>query len=157
MAVLSSLSPAGLNRLWTSLPVRARWVVCWPLLAGIYLASFQITAILADALLQTILRIPPQTARVGSPVLADVLHMALMLPAIRLLVPARQHVVIFGFAAVVLLASVMAFSQFLSDRMNASAESWRSTRDLVNCLVVLALVSWYGVRLMLAARVRNRA
>jgi len=155
MVSLSALSPTRLLGLWTALPARVRWIVCWPLLATLYLVTFQISGIAADMLLQTILRIPWQYAHIMSPILADVMHLALVLPAIRILVPTRQHVVIFGFAAIVLLASALALHQFLADRANAAEDSWRSARDLGNCLIVLAIIGWYGVRLKLAARLNT--
>jgi len=155
MASLSFLSPHRLIGLWTALPIRVRWIVCWPILAALYLVTFQISRVAAEMLLQTILGIPWHYAHIVSPILADVMHMALVLPAIRIAVPARQHVIIFGFAAIVLLASGFALNQFLADRASAAEDSWRSARDLVNCLVVLAIAGCYGVRLMLAARVEQ--
>ncbi|MBL6672257.1 MAG: hypothetical protein ISQ31_04965, partial [Alphaproteobacteria bacterium] len=93
-----------------------------------------------------------------SPILADILHMLIVLPAIRLLVPARQHFVVFGFALIVGIATLSAVSTLLtSDYLTAqpvwpSAYQledwyWRPFRDVINCIVVLAIVIWYGMRL----------
>ena len=84
-------------------------------------------------------------------ILADFLHMLIVLPAIRLLVPARQHFVVFGFALIVGIATLSAVSTLLtSDYLTAqpvwpSAYQledwyWRTFRDVINCIVVLAIV-----------------
>ena len=91
-------------------------------------------------------------------ILADFLHMLIVLPAIRLLVPARQHFVVFGFALIVGIATLSAvYTLLTSDYLTAqpvwpSAYQledwyWRPFRDVINCIVVLAIVIWYGIRL----------
>ena len=136
------------------MPLRVRWIACWPNLLCIYLAGFQISHIMANMLLQTVMRLHWSYALTISPILVDILHMLIVLPAIRLLVPARQHFVVFGFALIV----GMAVSTLLtSDCLTAqpvwpSAYQledwyWRPFKDVINCIVILAIVIWYGIRL----------
>lgn len=140
------------------MPLRVRWIACWPVLLCIYLVGFQISHIMANMLLQTVMRLHWSYALTISPILANILHMLIVLPAIRLLVPARQHFVVFGFAHIVGFATLSAVSTLLtSDYLTAqpvwpSAYQledwyWRPFRDVINCIVVLAIVIWYGIRL----------
>ena len=135
-----------------------RWIACWPVLLCIYLVGFQISHIMANMLLQTVMRLHWSYALTISPILADILHMLIVLPAIRLLVPASQHFVVFGFALIVGIATLSAVSTLLtSDYLTAqpvwpSAYQledwyWRTFRDVINCIVVLAIVIWCGIRL----------
>ena len=135
-----------------------RWIACWPVLLCIYLAGFQISHIMANMLLQTVMRLHWSFALTISPILADILHILIVLPAIRLLVPARQHFVVFGFAHIVGFATLSAVSTLLTrDYLTAqpvwpSAYQlenwyWRPFRDVVKYIVVLAIVIWYGIRL----------
>ena len=146
------------SALWNKMPLRVRWIACWPVLLCIYLAGFQISHIMANMLLQTVMRLHWSYALTISPILADILHMLIVLPAIRLLVPARQHLVVFGFALIVGIATLSAVSTLLAkDYLTAqpvwpSAYQledwyWRPFRDVINCIVVLAIVIWYGMRL----------
>ena len=140
------------------MPLRVRWIACWPVLLCIYLVGFQISHIMANMLLQTVMRLHWSYALTISPILANILHMLIVLPAIRLLVPARQHFFVFGFAHIVGFATLSAvFTLLTSDYLTAqpvwpSAYQledwyWRPFRDVINCIVVLAIVIWYGIRL----------
>ena len=113
----------------------------------------QISHIMANMLLQTVMRLHSSYALTISSILADILHMLIVLPAIRLLVPARQHFVVFGFALMVAIATLSAVSTLLTnDYLTAqpvwpSAYQledcyWRPFRDVINCIVVLAIVIW---------------
>jgi hypothetical protein len=82
-----------------------RWIACWPLLLCIYLAGFLASEIMADMMLQTVMRMHWSRAVAISPILADILHMLIVLPAISFLVPSHQHFVVFGFAVMVGIAS----------------------------------------------------
>ena len=135
-----------------------RWIACWPVLLCIYLVGFQISHIMANMLLQTVMRLHWSYALTISPILANILRMLIVLPAIRLLVPARQHFVVFGFALIVGIATLSAVSTLLtSDYLTAqpvwpSAYQledwyWRTFRDVIDCIVVLAIVIWFGMRL----------
>ena len=158
-----STPPPGIKYAWSSLPLAVRWVACWPVLAAAYLVIFQLSAIISDVMLLTVLTLPPEKAATVSPILADVIHMSIMLPAVRRLVPSRQHVVILGFALIVALVTMVAGHQLATDLLagnlpwppqfwpptTGSLEdwSWRSARDFLNCLVVLVMVVGYGLRL----------
>ena len=146
------------SALWNKMPLRVRWIACWPVLLCIYLAGFQISHIMANMLLQTVMRLHRSYALTISPILADILNMLIVLPAIRLLVPARQHFVVFGFALIVGIATLSAVSTLLtSDYLKAqpgwpSAYQledwyWRPFRDVINCIVVLAIVIWCAIHL----------
>ena len=96
------------------MPLRVRWIACWPVLLCIYLAGFQVSHIMANMLLQTAMRLHWSYALAISPILADILLLLIVLPAIRLLVPARQHLVVFGFALIVGIATLSAVSTLLA-------------------------------------------
>ena len=140
------------------MPLRVRWIACWPVLLCIYLAGFQISHIMANMLLQTVMRLHWSYALTISPILADILQILIVLPAIRLLVHSRPHSGDCGTALIVGIATLSAVSTLLtSDYLTAqpvwpSAYQledwyWRPFRDVINCIVVLAIVSWYGMRL----------
>lgn len=144
--------------IWNRVPRRLRWIACWPLLLCIYLAGFLASEIMADMMLQTVMRMHWSRAVAISPILADILHMLIVLPAISFLVPSHQHFVVFGFAAMVGIATLVALSTLLTGDYLAAQPVWPSSyrledwywrpfRDVMNCIVVLAIVVWYGVRL----------
>lgn len=158
-----STPPPRIKYAWSSLPLTVRWVACWPVLAATYLVTFQLSAIIADLMLLTVFTLPAEMAATVSPILADVIHMSIMLPVIRRLVPSHQHVVILGFALIVALVTMVAGHRLATDLLagnipwppqfwpptTGSLEdwSWRSARDFLNCLVVLVMVGGYGFRL----------
>ena len=100
--------------IWNRVPRRLRWIACWPLLLCIYLAGFLASDIMADMMLQTVMRMHWSRAVAISPILADIMHMLIVLPAIRFLVPSHQHFVVFGFAVMVGIASLVALSTLLT-------------------------------------------
>ena len=70
----------------------------------------------------------------------------------------HQHFVVFGFAAMVGIATLVTLSTLLTGDYLAAQPVWPSSyrledwywrpfRDVMNCIVVLAIVVWYGVRL----------
>lgn len=137
---------------WQRLPLGLRWVLCWPFLAVITIAGFQASHLAALISLQTVLRIPSEIAHLFVPILADILHMAITLPAIRFLVPKNQYIVVAGLGVVVAFATVNASWQLVNDLQNNSAELWRSVRDTINTTLVLAIVIWYALRLQKQTR-----
>ena len=154
---------APIKNSWNGLPVRVRWIACWPALAGIYLLTFQISAITSDVMLLTVLGLDWSRAGVVLPILADIIHMALLLPAMRLLIPSHQHIFILGFASIVGFATIMAGRQLMLDLPEIMSQTpatlwisdtaaledwpWRSSRDFINCLIVLIIPAAYGFRL----------
>ena len=100
--------------IWNRAPRRLRWIACWPLLLCIYLAGFLASDIMADMMLQTVMRMHWLRAVAISPILADILHMLIVLLAISFRVPSHQHFVVFGFAVVVRIATLVALSTLLT-------------------------------------------
>ena len=129
---------------WLRVPRGVRWVLCWPLLAAIYVTVFPLADLAVNMVIQVALGISWQPVLLMAPVLSDIVHMAVVLPSIRFLVPSRQHFVVFGFAAIVLLATLLTLIEiWQTDRPSLPGE-YGATDRLVNCLVVLAIVTWYG-------------
>ena len=155
--------PLWIKHAWSTLPLAVRWMACWPVLVAAYLVTFQLSAIIADLMLLTVLTLPSRMAAAASPILADAMHMSIMLPAIRRLVPSRQHVVILGSALIVALVTMIAGHRLATDLLAGNSPwppqfyppstgsledwPWRSARDFLNCLVVLIMVGVYGLRL----------
>ena len=90
-------------------------MACWLVLAAAYLVIFQLSAIISDVILLAVLTLPAEMAATVSPILADVIHMSIMLPVIRGLVPSHQHVVILGFALIVALITMVAGHRLATD------------------------------------------
>ena len=103
---------------------------------------------LADLALNMVIRvalgISRQPAVFMAPLLSDIVHMAVIRPSIRFLVPSRQFFVVFGFAAIVLLAELLTLIEIWQTDRPSLPEEYGATARLVNCLVVLAIVSWCG-------------
>jgi hypothetical protein len=131
---------AYLSDKWLRVPRGVRLVLCWPLLAAIHVTVFPLADLAVNMVIRVALGIFRHPAVFMAPLLSDIVHMAVILPSIRFLVPSRQHFVVFGFAAIVLLALIEIWQ---TDRPSLPGE-YGATARLVNCLVVLAIVSWYG-------------
>ena len=169
MSPSSRPSPFNLITRWFRLPERYRWGFCVPLLVAVYVVTFQLSALVSDVTLQNILRLHWSPALVISPILADMIHLTLMLPAIRILVPSRQHLVFFGLATVMAVATMlgaydMGAALIVAGNWPDPARlwhlpdslgewRWRPVRDLVNTIIVLTVTIWYVIRL----RRRNTA
>lgn len=136
---------------WLQIPYWARWALCWPLLAIIYLSFFPLADLAVNLTLQVALGMPSQHAIFVAPVLSDMVHMAVVLPSIRLLVPSRQYLVIFDFAFIVFLVTILTVIEIWQTERPALPDEYTSRHRLINCLVVLTITSWYGWRLRRAA------
>ena len=110
----------------------------------IYVTVLPLADLAVDMVIQVALGISRQPAVFMAPLLSDIVHMAVILPSIRFLVPSRQHFGVFGFAAIVLLATLLTpIKIWQTDRPSLPGEYCAIAR-LLNCLVVLTIVSWYG-------------
>ena len=138
---------AYLSDKWLRVPNGVRWVLCWPLLAAIYVTVFPLADLAVNMVIQVALGISRQPAVFMAPLLSDIVHMAVILPSIRFLVPSRQHFVVFGFAAIVLLATLLTLIEIWQTARPSLPGEYSAADRLVNCLVVLAIVSWYGWRI----------
>lgn len=136
---------------WLQIPYRARWALCWPLLAAIYLSVFPLADLAVNMTLQVALGISSQHAIFVAPVLSDMVHMTVVLPSIRFLVPSRQYFVVFGFAFIVLLVTILTVIEIWQTERPAMPDEYTASHRLINCLVVLTITSWYGWRLRRAA------
>jgi len=129
----------------------ARWALCWPLLAIIYLSFFPLADLAVNLTLQVALGMPSQHAIFVAPVLSDMVHMAVVLPSIRILVPSRQYLVIFDLAFIVFLVTILTVIEIWQTERPALPDEYTSRHRLINCLVALTVTSWYGWRLRRAA------
>ena len=114
------------------------------MLAAIYLTVFPPADLAVNMVIQVALGISRQPALFIAPLLSDIAHMPVVLTSIQFLVPSRQHFVVFGFAAIVLLATLLTLIKiWQTDRPSLPGE-YGATDRLVYCLAALAIVTWYG-------------
>lgn len=138
---------AYLSDQWLRVASAVRWILCWPLLATIYVTVFPLADLAVKMVIQVALRISWQAVILMAPVLSDMVHMPVVLPSIRFLVPSRYHLVVFGFAVIVLLANLLKLIEIWQTDRPSLPREYSAADRLVNCLVVLAIVSWYGWRI----------
>ena len=132
---------AYLSDKWLRVPRGVRWVLCWPLLAAIHVTVFPLADLAVNMVIRVAVGISRQPAVFMAPLLSDIVHMAVILPSIRFVVPSRQHFVVFGFAAIVLLATLLTFIEIWQTDRPSLPREYGATARLVNCLVVHAIVS----------------
>ncbi|WP_417821289.1 hypothetical protein [Terasakiella sp.] len=125
----------GVERIWVSIPEWVRWVLCWPLLALIYVVAFLVMSFLSNQFF--LLPFWPRGFVDGAvPMVSGLFALYIVLDVIGSVVPKKAHYLVI---AVGLLGVFSLAATIFNLLIGLIADDWATVRDLAWSVLAISI------------------